>query len=116
MKRLPVLALILLTSGAALYMAQRRKTADAVNANAVVDVAADLQRDITRVPMRITRLSDRDEVRIGDQLVERYGYADPYADAKMASIGTTSARSAYEWPRMRNAESTFTFTCFPIPV
>jgi predicted Zn-dependent protease len=86
MKRLSVLALILLTCGAALYMAQRRKTADAVNANAVVDAAADLQRDITRVPMRITRLSDRDEVRIGDQLVERYGYADPYADAKMASI------------------------------
>jgi predicted Zn-dependent protease len=97
-KRLFILALILIVCGAALYLAQRRKADDPVSANAVVDVAADLQHDITRVPMRITRLSDRDEVRIGDKLVQRYGYADPYLDAKMASIedyvGQVGARVA----------------------
>lgn len=85
MKRLFPFALILLVCGAALYLAQRRK-ADDVNANAVVDVAADLQRDISRAPMHITRLSDEDEVRIGDQLVQRYGYAEPYANVEMASV------------------------------
>jgi predicted Zn-dependent protease len=85
-KRLVVLGLILIVCAAALYLAQRRKANDAVSADAVVDVAADLQRDITRVPMRITRLSDSDEVRIGDQLVQRYGYAEPYGNAKMASV------------------------------
>ena len=72
-------------SGAALYLAQHRK-ADDVNANAVVDVAADWQHDISRAPMHFTRLSDADEVRIGNQLVQRYGYAEPYSNADMASI------------------------------
>jgi len=86
MKRLIPLALILAVAGAALYLAQRRKTNDAVNANAVVDVAADLQRDATRTPMRITRISDPDEVRIGDELARRYGYAETNVIAQMASV------------------------------
>jgi predicted Zn-dependent protease len=81
-----MLALILAAAGAALFLAQRRKAEDAVTANAVVDVAADWQRDISRVPMGITRLSDADEVRIGDELARRYGYAEPYANSEMASI------------------------------
>jgi len=64
MKRLIPLVLILAAAGTALYFAQRRKAEDAVNPNAVVDVAADWQRDISRVPMSVTRLSDADEVRI----------------------------------------------------
>jgi predicted Zn-dependent protease len=73
MKRLLSLLIILLAAGAALYFAQHREARDAVSANAVVDVAADLQRDVTRVPMRVTRLSDADEVSIGDELARRYG-------------------------------------------
>ena len=73
MKRLLSLLIILLAAGAALYFAQHRVARDAVSANAVVNVAADLQRDVTRVPMQITRLSDADEVRIGDELAQRYG-------------------------------------------
>ncbi len=86
MKRLPVLAMILLISGAAIYLAQRRKVVDAVSPNAVVNVAADLQRDLTRAPMSVTRLSDQEEARIGNELVGRYGYADPYANAQMAAM------------------------------
>ena len=86
MKRLVLLALILAAAGAALYFAQHRRAEDAVNPNAVVDVAADWQRDISRVPMRLTRLSNADEVRIGDELVRRYGYAEPYENAKLASL------------------------------
>ena len=86
MKRLPILALLLLLCGGALYLAQRRKVDDAVGANAVVDVAADLERDITRGPMRITRLSDQDEARIGDELARRYGYGEPYGNEQMAAI------------------------------
>ena len=86
MRRLVMLALVLAAAGAALYFAQRRKAQDAVNPNAVVDLAADWQRDLSRAPMGITRLSDADEVRIGDELVRRYGYSEPYANAEMASI------------------------------
>lgn len=86
MKRLSILVVILLICGAALYLGQRRKVEDSVNVNAVFDVAADLQRDITRAPMRLTRLSDQDEARIGDELVRRYGYVEPYANDQMAAI------------------------------
>ena len=86
MKRLVLLALILAAAGASLYLAQRRKAEDAVNANALVDVAADWQHDLSRVPMRMMRLSDADEVRIGNELVRRYGYAEPYENAEMASL------------------------------
>ena len=88
MKRLAPLVLILIVAGFALYFAQRRKAEDAVNPNAVLDVAADWQRDISRAPMHITRLSDAEEVRIGNELVRRYGYAEPYENPEMASVET----------------------------
>ncbi len=77
MKRLLALAAVLLTAAAALYLAQRRVHRDAVSANAVVDTAADWQRDLTRVPMRFTRLSDEQETRIGDELAQQYIAAMP---------------------------------------
>jgi len=40
--------------------------------SAVLEVAAGLQRDVTRAPMRFTRLSDDEEIRIGNGLAERY--------------------------------------------
>ena len=85
MKRLLSLLVILLMAGAALYFTQHRDVQDAVSANAVVDVAADLQRDVTRVPMHITRLSDADEVRIGDELARRYGLSTAPQTPKMSS-------------------------------
>jgi len=114
-KRLSILALILLLCGAALYLAQRRKTHDAVSANAVVDVAADLQRDFTRVPMRMTRLSDQDEVRIGDELVQRYGYAEPYANQAMASIETYISDVGLRVARHARRKIEFHFHLLPDP-
>ena len=76
MKQVLALAAVLIIAGATLYYAQHRKHADAVSANAVVDVAADWQRDISRVPMRVTRISDQQEERIGDELAQRYESGD----------------------------------------
>ncbi len=72
MKQALALAAILLVAGAALYYAQRHKHTDSVSANAVVDVAADWQRDVSRVPMHLTRISDQQEIRIGDELAHEY--------------------------------------------
>jgi predicted Zn-dependent protease len=43
-----------------------------VSANAIVDAAADWQHDITRPPMLLTRISDDEEARIGNQLANQY--------------------------------------------
>ncbi len=72
MKKLISLALLLAIAGAALYLAQRRQHGDAVSPNAVLDVAADWQRDLSRAPMQLTRLPDSEETRIGDELAQNY--------------------------------------------
>jgi len=72
MKRIVALAAVLLVAAAALYLAQRRAHRDAVSANAVVDTAADWQRDLTRAPMHVTRISDAQEIQIGDGLAQQY--------------------------------------------
>ena len=77
MKHLLPLALILLIAGGALYFAQHRKRHDAVSANALVDMAADWQRDVTRAPMQFTRISDEKETQIGDALAQQYAPAQP---------------------------------------
>ena len=72
MKRVLGLAAVLVLAIGAMYLAQRRDRQDAVSAGALVNVAADWQRDLTRVPMHLTRISDVEEMHIGDQLAQRY--------------------------------------------
>jgi predicted Zn-dependent protease len=72
MKRLAIFVVVLAVGVTALYFSQRRHDSTPVSANAVVEVAADTQRDLTRVPMRLTRLSDDGEIAIGNQLADQY--------------------------------------------
>lgn len=63
---------ILAISLAGLYWSQRRPKGTAVSPNAVLDIAADIQRDVTRMPMHFTRLSDEQEIAIGRGLAANY--------------------------------------------
>jgi predicted Zn-dependent protease len=87
MKRFLALLLILVVAMAGLYLAQRRKHLDTVSPNAVLDMAADFQRDLSRAPMQMTRLSDDNEIRIGNELAEGYLSAEPAHSAKMQAVG-----------------------------
>jgi predicted Zn-dependent protease len=80
------LVAILLIAGGSLYFAQQRKRKDVVSVNAVVDAAADWQRDLTRAPMQFTRISDDRETRIGDELAQQYVSAQPAQTAEMAAM------------------------------
>jgi predicted Zn-dependent protease len=86
MKRMLALAIILVIAGGSLYFAQHRKRQDVVSVNAVVDAAADWQRDLTRAPMQFTRISDEQETRIGDELAQQYVSAQPAQTAEMAAM------------------------------
>jgi predicted Zn-dependent protease len=55
-----------------LYWSQRRAKSPPVSANAILNMAADAQRDLTRVPMHFTRLSDEEEIAIGHNLSAGY--------------------------------------------
>ena len=75
MKRSVVFILFLAILGfalAGLYWSQRRQKSTAVSPNAILDMAADAQRDLSRLPMHLTRLSDDQEITIGRDLALRY--------------------------------------------
>jgi beta-barrel assembly-enhancing protease len=67
-----VFFLILGTALASLYYTQRHEKQTHVSANAILDMAADAQRDLTRAPMHFTRLSDDEEISIGRDLSAQY--------------------------------------------
>jgi len=60
MKRNVAFLLVLLAGVGAILVSERREQNTHVSANAVLNVAADVQRDLTRAPMRLTRLSDEE--------------------------------------------------------
>lgn len=76
MKRGIAFVVVLLAGVFALYFSQRRRETTPVSANAVIAIAADAQRDLTRAPMRLTRLSDNEEITVGRELSQQYTIPD----------------------------------------
>jgi beta-barrel assembly-enhancing protease len=72
MKRAAAFGVVLLVGIAGLYFSQRRHDPTPVSANAIVAMAADAQRDLSRAPMRLTRLSDAEEIAVGKELAAEY--------------------------------------------
>ena len=72
MKRLVIFVALLAICGGALYYSHRHKTAAHVGPEAVLNVLAETQRDLSRVPAKLTRLSDDEEIRIGDDMAAGY--------------------------------------------
>jgi len=66
MKRAIAFLIVLCVALAALYFSERNQDKSHVSPNAVLEMAADVQRDVTRAPMRFTRLSDEEEIKIGN--------------------------------------------------
>jgi len=86
MKRIFALAAILLIAGGSLYLAERRPRHDVVTPNAVVDATADWERDLTRVPADMTRISDDEEIRIRNELAAQYQGANPPSDPESQTL------------------------------
>jgi predicted Zn-dependent protease len=102
MKRVVAFLIVLVVGVMALYFSQRRHEASPVSANAVVAIAADAQRDLSRAPLRLTRLSDDQEIAIGNQLAQQSsamnGKLNPEDQALenyVRSIGNTLALHAH---------------------
>lgn len=75
MKRPVVFVVFFLILGfalAGLYWSQRRAKSTVVSPNAILNMVADAQRDLSRLPMHLTRLSDDQEIAIGRELASRY--------------------------------------------
>jgi len=72
MKRILIPAIILAISGGALYYSTRHKQETHVGPEAMLNALANTQREISRVPAALTRLSDDEEIRMGDSMAQGY--------------------------------------------
>src|SRR5579872_4202213 len=72
MKRLAVLIAVIAFIAGALWWAQTRKVENTVGPQTLMNAVATGQRELTRLPMSATRLSDDEEIEIGDSLASRY--------------------------------------------
>jgi len=92
MKRLVFLILVLAAAAGALYYSRRHKQEARVGPEAVLNALADTQRELSRVPASITRISDEEEINIGNRLAERYATQYGAGDATMQAYVNTVGR------------------------
>jgi beta-barrel assembly-enhancing protease len=101
MKRAIAFLVVLLLCLAALFFSERHEHSEAVSANAVLNAAADVQRDLTRAPLRFTRLSDSEEIGIGNELADEYlreqrlNSKEQALEAYVRKVGMTLAPRAH---------------------
>src|SRR3954470_20752810 len=67
---------------AALVLAQLRKPHADVSPDAVLHFIGDTEQELSRLPLSATRLNDADEIRIGNELAERYKYMEKLSTAQ----------------------------------
>ena len=77
MKHWIALAAIALLGISAVVVSERRKVDVAASPAAVLYLVADTEHELTRMPVRFTRMSDQDEIQAGDQLAGLYTFGNP---------------------------------------
>jgi predicted Zn-dependent protease len=95
MKRWAPLVIILVIGVAAIVMSERRALHINIGPHALMYWFGDTQREVTRIPARIVRLSDADEIAIGDELAAHSASAlPPDAQDMQSYIDLVGARLA----------------------
>jgi predicted Zn-dependent protease len=91
MKQWGVFALTLALLGAALIASQKQRLVAPVGPEAVLSLIADSEHELTRLPVSFTRMSDLDEIKIGDRLAREYESEEMFA----RRLPSTPAVQAY---------------------
>ena len=92
MRRLIILIVILAAAAAALYYSGRHKQEARVGPEAVLNALAETERELSRMPAAVTRMSDEEEIRTGNALAERYSAQYSQGDALMQDYVATVGR------------------------
>lgn len=79
MKRWVPFAIVCLLAAGALVLSQKREAAAEVGPYAILHFLADTEREASRIPFRLTRLSDEEEIRIGNELAGRAAGYETFA-------------------------------------
>lgn len=73
MKRSWIAVVLLLAGCAAIFVLQRRKEKVPITPRPLLYLVADTQREAERIPFAVTRVSDKRETQVGEQIVRSYG-------------------------------------------
>ena len=88
MRRIAVLVFVIGIASAALYYGERSKAEAPVTPAPLMHVVGDAEREATRFPMEMTRLSDDQEIEAGNRMADsylRYASRSSNADEAMAT-------------------------------
>lgn len=86
MRRWAALVIIVAAATAALVLVQRRKVEAPVGPQGVLNAIAESERDATRVPARMTRISDDDEIRAGNEIAKHEQSSESRKDPELPAI------------------------------
>jgi predicted Zn-dependent protease len=95
MKRWLPFVLIACAAIAVLVYNERHKSDADANPRSVLYTVADTGREITRAPARLTRMSDEDEIRIGNKLAQRYSVGLSAKDVQVESYIQSVGRKVF---------------------
>jgi predicted Zn-dependent protease len=103
MKRWIALSGTVLMGIAAIWVSERRKVDVPAGPAAVLYLVADTEQELTRMPVRFTRMSDEEEISIGDQLARNYVWTGPdenfpefkEVEAYLSQVGSRLAPQAH---------------------
>jgi len=85
-KRWLILALLLASAAGALWYSAHRKSESHVGPEAVLNAMAGVQREISRLPAGVVRLSDDEEARIGAEMAQNYSGREGAGTPENAAI------------------------------
>ncbi len=89
MKLKIIFGVVLALAVAAVILSERRAVKAEVSPAPILYFVADTERELTRVPVTLTRISDEDEIKAGDELAR--GYLQPREKDESAQYRTISA-------------------------
>jgi predicted Zn-dependent protease len=99
MKRSWIAVVLLLAGCAAIFILQRQKATVPITPRPLLYLVADTQREAERIPLAVTRVSDKRETQVGEQIVGSYGLTaapagDPDARAIIEYLNAVGLRVA----------------------
>jgi len=86
MKRWLFVAALVLAAAGALYYGERHKIPNRVGPEAVVNAVAETQKDLSHPVAQVVRLSDAEEIEIGNSIAQRYIQTGGWNDSTDAPI------------------------------
>src|SRR5208282_2175562 len=88
MKRWIAFAGIVLLGVASVVVCERRKVDVPATPEALLYLVADTEQELTRMPVNFTRMTDDEEIRIGDELARSHAAGEEHNDAEAATNRT----------------------------